>query len=564
MRAWLFLAAMAALTITLGVLQYQWLGEVSQAERERMKQALGQALLEVSQALNSHLSAEVVALVPETTAADRSDRERAYIERFLAHSQGAHGGLFESLSMVVPARGDLQLYRLDPAQRIFVPAEWPEPWLQFRRQLEARAQSQGGRFPRGGPFPPGPSNVIEVPVFDPGASMPHELEWLVIEVNEREFAADLIPTLLRRHAPDTEFDVSVSLARDPSQVIYGSQIRARDADASVRLFEFRMDRLFQRQFGGHRHDGVPGRTPPPNEPGMRPPPRGAWTLSVRHRAGSLDALVDRARQRNLGVSFGILLLISGAAAALVRYTRRAQTLADLQMEFVAGVSHELKTPLSVMRTAGHNLRGRISEDPAKVQRYGELIESESEKLRNIVEQILAFSNARAGRAMSTAEVLSVPALLEQALADEQRVIDTAGCSVEKHIDTAVPLINGDPTTLRQAFRNLLSNAAKYGGEGGWIGITAREAGDTVEIRVADRGRGIESEDDEHIFDPFYRGRGAIDEQIHGTGLGLSLAKRIVEAHRGSIAVDSRPGHGAEFIVRLPSTGHYDDFAHTAG
>jgi signal transduction histidine kinase len=129
--------------------------------------------------------------------------------------------------------------------------------------------------------------------------------------------------------------------------------------------------------------------------------------------------------------------------------------------------------------------------------------------------------------------------------------------VEKKIDPELPAILGDPVALRQVLENLVGNAAKHGSDGhGWIGVFASAAGGperpAVEIRVADRGAGIPQEERERIFDPFYRGRRAIAEQVHGTGLGLSLVRRIVEAHGGNIRVESDPGKGTEFIVRIPA------------
>ena len=116
--------------------------------------------------------------------------------------------------------------------------------------------------------------------------------------------------------------------------------------------------------------------------------------------------------------------------------------------------------------------------------------------------------------------------------------------------------------LKQALQNLLHNAAKYGaGESHWIGVSAsRTGGDAipaVEIRVADRGPGIPADEQAHIFEPFFRGRRAVQDQIHGTGLGLNLAKKIVEAHGGSIQVKSAAMKGAEFIVRLPAARRGD-------
>lgn len=129
--------------------------------------------------------------------------------------------------------------------------------------------------------------------------------------------------------------------------------------------------------------------------------------------------------------------------------------------------------------------------------------------------------------------------------------------VEKHIYPDLPLVMGDPMALKQALQNLLHNAAKYGaGDSRWVGVSASrtggEAKPAVEIRVADRGPGIPPDEQAHIFEPFFRGRHALQDQIHGTGLGLNLAKKIIQAHGGSIQVKSAAINGAEFVVRLPA------------
>jgi signal transduction histidine kinase len=300
-------------------------------------------------------------------------------------------------------------------------------------------------------------------------------------------------------------------------------------------------------------------------------------MFVRHRAGSLEAVVAQSRLRNLAVTGGVLLLILATGAALIRYTRRAQQLADLQMDFVTGVSHELRTPLTVIHTAAYNLQGKLANNPAQVERYGALIQRESGRLGELLEQVLQFASASSGRAIREREPLSVAAIIDETLDLSRAVIEDAHCVVEKKVDPGLPPVIGDARALRQVIENLIGNAAKYGAYGSlpgsahgsahgsangpprgnnWIGIFAsKTTGNSpaaVEIRVADRGPGIPADEQEHIFEPFFRGARAVQDQIHGTGLGLSLVKKIVEAHGGSIQVKSEPMKGAEFIVRLPA------------
>jgi len=295
-----------------------------------------------------------------------------------------------------------------------------------------------------------------------------------------------------------------------------------------------------------------------------------WKLLVRHKTGSLEGIVARARLRNIAISAAIFLLILATVTWLVRISRQAQRLAELQMNFVAGVSHELRTPLTVIRTAAFNLRGKIASRPDQVERYGKLIQDESEKLAVMVEQILRYGNARSGRVIREREPISMQQLIEEGLRSSSIAASSAHVVVDKQVAAGLPLVLADEQALKHAVRNLIDNAVKYGTEGSnWIGVFActveDEHGQAVEFRVADRGPGIPVDEQPHIFDPFFRGRRAVQDQIHGTGLGLNLVKKIVEAHGGTIAVKSEPMKRTEFIMRIPAAPPelQDEFAHSS-
>jgi signal transduction histidine kinase len=298
---------------------------------------------------------------------------------------------------------------------------------------------------------------------------------------------------------------------------------------------------------------------------------GRWRLLVRHRAGSLEVLVGRERWRNLAISAAILLLILATVAMLVRFSRQAQQLANLQINFVAGVSHELRTPLTVIRTAAFNLRGKIATRPEQVEKYGKLIQDESEKLAATVEQVLRFASTKAGHVIRDRAPLAIESLIEDGLRSSRAAVAGGGLVIERHVEPGLPLILADELAMKHVLQNLVDNAVKYGTEGdNWIGIFAAakadENGPAIEIRVADHGPGIPLDEQEHIFDPFFRGRQAVRDQVHGTGLGLNLLKEIVEAHGGTIRVQSQPMKGTEFIVRIPAAPQelQDEFAHTLG
>jgi signal transduction histidine kinase len=526
--SWLFVGALLALCGVLGVLQYRWIGEVSLAARDRLRGSLQASLDRLSQDFDSEIAEACRGLLPPTN--QPSEAELA--TRFEQWSKtSGHGQIFRALAIAQP-----QLRRLNLETGAFETIQWPAEWSAIRERR------------RGPPGPPPEENgpAFELPLFgmSPRAGAPSTS--LILELNLQYVRDVMLPELIQRHlGSDYQVEV-VTRAAQPS-VIYQSdpaapQPAATTADASAGLFEVRFDQIFrpERSPGGGGRGGGRG-------PGGGP---GRWQMFVRHRSGSLETVVAQARWRNLAVTAGVLLLMVASVAALVRFTRRAQKLAELQMDFVAGISHELRTPLAVIHTAAYNLRGAVAQNPSQVERYGVLIQQESGRLKETVEQVLQFAGAQAGWVVQKPEPLSVEAVIDAVIGESQ-------CAVEKHIDPGLPPILGDPVALQHALQNLIGNAAKYGTAGdNWIGVFASQTRDKerawVEIRVADRGPGIPQDEQPHIFEPFFRGRRAVQDQIHGAGLGLNLAKKIVEAHGGSIRVKSQPIEGTEFIVRIPA------------
>jgi signal transduction histidine kinase len=292
-----------------------------------------------------------------------------------------------------------------------------------------------------------------------------------------------------------------------------------------------------------------GRDPrrPPEEPGP-------WLLVARHRGGSLEATVARVRRRNLAVGLGILALLGATAALLATGAQRARRLARQQMEFVAGVTHELNTPLAAIRSAGQNLADGIVTDPAQVRRYGGLIEKEGGRLTALVAQVLDFAGIESGDRAYAAEPLSAARLVDEVLRDHRLALEQAGMAVERDVAPDLPEIRGDAAALRRALANLVANAVKFAAAGRWLAVraAARPDGRAVVLRVEDRGPGIPRDERERVFEPFYRGPAAERNATPGSGLGLSLVRHVVRAHGGSVRVEGREGGGAALVVELPA------------
>jgi signal transduction histidine kinase len=546
LSAWLFLGALFVLCVVLGVLQYRWIGEVDTALRERLRGSLQASLDRAAFDFNSEVSNAIRALLPTAPVDTTAELERAFVAKLGSPSRAVH-----RVAIAEPRDGDLVLRMFDPATRSFSTVDWPGDWKSMHERVLTHLTP--GRPPT---LPDNMGLLFESPILPPREAFGRrELAWLIVEFDLPYLRDTLLPEVLQSDLSTADYQVEVVDQGPPQQVLYRSDPDAGSlsatADASVGLFEA----MISRGPGPGRGFGKMARGRKAPEP---PPDFGRWRLYARHRAGSLEAAVSKVRRRNLAVTGGVLALLVATAAALVRFTRRTQRLAGLQMDFVAGVSHELRTPLTVIHTAAYNLRGRTAANPAQVERYGELIQQESARLKTLVEQVLSYAGASSGKVIRDPERISVETVIGETLAAGQADIDSAHASLESNVEPHLPSILGDPIALKHALGNLVSNAAKYGlaGQHPWIGVSAARAGTSsapeVEIRVADHGPGIPSDEQEHIFDPFFRGRRAIQDQIHGTGLGLNLVKKIIEAHGGSIRVQSEPEKGAEFIVRLPA------------
>jgi signal transduction histidine kinase len=199
-------------------------------------------------------------------------------------------------------------------------------------------------------------------------------------------------------------------------------------------------------------------------------------------------------------------------------------------------------------------RGLLHEQ-AQIEKYSDLILTHCEQLTEMIEGVLVFAGAQRSGAAVVRRPVELMDVLNEAVTATAHDVSAANCVVHMELPPALPAVTGDAAALRRVFQNLITNAAKHAGEGGWIGVAAvvdNDAGKVpmVEIEIADRGPGIPEEELSEIFKPFFRGVNAT--QSRGSGLGLSLVREIVEAHKGSVSVRSHNGQGTIFTVRLPA------------
>jgi PAS domain S-box-containing protein len=236
--------------------------------------------------------------------------------------------------------------------------------------------------------------------------------------------------------------------------------------------------------------------------------------------------------------------------ANVRDITRFREADEIKSTFVSVISHELKTPVALIQGYAETLLRKDARwDPQTRQESLEVILEESDRLHHLIDNLLDASRLEAGKLPLEREPTALDALAER-VAERFRT-QTDRHDIEVAFPEEFPPIGGDPTRLEQVINNLLSNAIKYSPEGGRIEIAGRSTGEEVIVTVTDQGVGIPFEEQPHIFESFFRGSREYQQQTAGAGLGLYLAKAIVEAHGGRIWVDSDPGEGAAFSFALP-------------
>jgi signal transduction histidine kinase len=625
--------ALFALLVMLAVLQYRWLGQISDAERAQRRATLATGAVEFAQDFDREVTRAYLLFQadgPFSTPA--SDDELA--ERFAArHDRWQATARFPRLlkEFYAYSEGDTkrptQLRRFDPATRLLQPAEWPDALKNWRDQLSTASWKDTG--PSGGNalfirrMPPpiwesAPAVVVPAPVIffgdqKPGSRVSATTAYTLLLVDREYVTRELLPSLAERHfghpaqqgvgPAGLDFKVAVVRKAPSGGVLFQSTpsytpaIDA-DGDASADLFQVRTQDFLSLAAEVRRFTSfVSPQHGPPATTGTarfaitemseaRPlsiviqkdthvssgAPEAAaaattrtetrlsasslpqWRLVVTHPSGSLEASVNSQRRRNLLISPSVLGLLGASMGLLVLATRRAQRLATQQMEFVAAVSHALRTPLAVIRSAADNLADGVVNDETRIRRYGELMRNEGRRLTEMVEQILEFAGIQSGQRGFALRPVGIRSLLQDIVAASSGLIEDAGLSVTSAIPDDLPDVLGDEAALRRVFQNLIDNAIKYGAAGGAIAVTAERSGPQVSVTVADRGIGIDAADQAKIFEPFYRAAAVVAAQMQGAGLGLSLVQRIVQAHGGRVTVKSAPGEGSAFTVTLPSAG----------
>jgi len=556
--------ALLALLALLATIQYRWIGQVSELESRHLRATLLSSARHFAADFDSEVTRAFLYFHPERseTPGDWRGRLAQQLQRWTADAQ--HPRLVRDVLYVhrgEAGRFDVEILR--PGSGRFEAIPWSADLEGLRRRLTE--PSGGSMFDHPTPVAADvPALVIPMMFGAAGQAAGQTADQIVVRFDRDAITREILPDLTRRYFGSSQGvndAVAVVDAADPGRVIFLSDPALpaslfRTGDVSAPMFGLRpLEELHNlwtgRRFARNRAAGPPGEGPRADSPDGRGR-GGPWRLVVKRRNGSLDEAVARIRWHNLAISACILALIAVTTGILMVTTQRAQKLARQQMEFVAAVSHELHTPLTAMRSAGQNLADGVVADPAQVKRYGTLIESEGRRLSGMVGQVLDFAGIQSGRQAYTLQPTEVGPVVEGAVSDCRWLLQDRRARVERDVSPGLPLVLGDPAALRRALRNLIENAAKYGGLNPRIDVRARAGNGEVEITVEDHGDGLRREDLPHLFEPFYRGRQAVEKSIAGSGLGLSVVRHIAEAHHGRVDVETGgPGEGSAFTLHLP-------------
>ncbi len=277
-----------------------------------------------------------------------------------------------------------------------------------------------------------------------------------------------------------------------------------------------------------------------------------WTLEFYYEEPHLFESFLTSRR---SIYFYMFLLIGGilifGLVLTVRAVSHELELARMKSDFVSTVSHEFKSPLTSIRQMAEMLQsGRVPSEERRKKYYDILLE-QSERLSLLTENVLSFAKMEEGRDEFDFELVDIVKLLKDLVSTIQDRIRHEGFEIRMELENSLPSLKADSAAISQAITNLIDNAIKYSGGAKKIIVSVYKGDQCLDIAVKDFGVGIKKEEIDRVFDRFYRGGDELIRTIKGSGLGLTLVKQIVEAHHGSVQVESELEQGSTFSIRLP-------------
>jgi signal transduction histidine kinase len=374
----------------------------------------------------------------------------------------------------------------------------------------------------------------------------------MLELNPSAIIQELLPRLEQEffQANNTKPDYVMIVRDNQGQTMYSSVLWTETHQEP----DFRLPLLGLRNRNIQYRDNAETRIPTVRNWLRRiqirqKPPEGTWNLEVFHREGSLESTVARVRWVNFLVSLGLLAFLAIGLVFMYRAYRRNRIAVRNQKDFVASVSHELRTPLAVLRGAAENMSEGLVQEPEQAVRYGQTMLAEADRLLNLSENILLWAGFEGHKSLPMA-LVDLRSLCQDRFDAWQERFIRSKAFLNLELSPGDFKMHGDPSALEAMVDNLLSNALRHGLVANHKRIVVLALAHGLKpahayLEVRDYGPGIPRKEHELVFEAFYRGK---HNPSPGIGLGLSLVRRIVNAHGGQIVIHSRPTHGTTFRI----------------
>ena len=569
-------AVLVLLLSYLGKLQWDWLRSIENYEHVRLNSVFSRSSWYLKTAFDQEI--ESVARCFRVPGGRREQIGEQLAERLVTwRGTSRWPDLFQEV-FLISARGDTESLRLevfDPLSGRLEPAWWAPDLEALEAQVAELLLADESPPPRRGlglrVLPTMPAVLVETFLQADEMDGRGSVAWLAVRLDEDYLWQEMVPELVEiLFPPPNHLGTELAIVEAGSgRLVFStlpidSLLEFGRSDATLGLVDAGTDgeelpRVGMRPPQGR--EAYPNASRPPTEADhewfrnfwARISYSGHWHLYVQRGGVPVADEVLAARWRSSLTSFGLLALVSAAVGVVAILARRSQMLARQQMSFLAGVTHELRTPLAVLSAAGDNLADSLVEDEKQLEEYGRVIQGETARLQEMVENVLQMARRTANPEMDMRPT-DVGEVVRAALRRSERQIEQARFAVESDLGPGSLRVRGNARTLQSAVLNLISNALKYGRSARWLKVSVGAPGEdwkTVRISIEDRGPGIEPGERRRIFEPFYRCGRAREAQIEGSGLGLAIVRDVARAHGGRIAVEPGAAGGARFVLDLP-------------
>ena len=464
---------------------------------------------------------------------DQALAENPFIDAFYVWTELASAGqanrwyVFDRTSLAQPGGALLRRFRDDPALGAVMLPRLQEI-AKLRRAIVAFSDRQGGG-----------TRYVQAQLRFSTPSRDHMSSLIAFAVDANRLRTTHLPALLRARLAGVQQptgfpSLESQLVDDRGRLVFDSGRLATSTIVDERSFPlifFDKELLeFAAPYEEHRE---------------------IWRLRTNYGTQPIQAVVAANTRPQMllmvvlaiGMGLGVFL-VAGAAAREVR-------LAELKADFVASVSHDLKTPLALIQLFAETLElGRVRTADRAQEYYG-IINSEAKKLTRLIENILDFSRMEAGLRPYHTEPADVGGLVSHVLERMDHQLSRQQLTVRTQIEPGLPPILADRGAVEQAIENLLANASKYSGESREVEVAVRRAAHYVQVSVRDHGIGISRREQRRIFRKFYRIQEGLGGGPQGCGLGLAIVDHAMRGHGGFVRVESELGHGSTFTLNFP-------------